>query len=165
MRLALYQPDLPQNTAALIRLAACLGVPVEVIEPAGFLWDDRRLRRVAMDYPDLVSVRRHADWPTFLAADGVAPARRVLLSTRAATPYADFAFRADDVLVLGRESAGAPDWLHQAVGARVRVPMAAGARSLNVVAAAAMVAGEALRQTGGFAPAQPAATQVRGQAS
>lgn len=155
MRLALFQPDMPQNAAALIRLAACLDLAVDVIEPTGFLWDDRRLRRVAMDYLNHVPLRRHADWSAFAAAEGVRGTRRVLLSDRAALPYTAFRYDETDVLVLGRESAGVPDWLHDTVEARVRVPMNPGVRSLNVVTAAAMVAGEALRQTGGFAVDPP----------
>jgi tRNA (cytidine/uridine-2'-O-)-methyltransferase len=150
MRIALYQPDMPQNAAALIRLAACLGLSVEVIEPCGFLWDDRRLRRVGMDYLDRVALRRHRSWEAFRTAEGLAGARRLLLTTAADQPYTAFAFRPDDVLILGRESAGVPEAVHADVNARLGIPMAAGARSLNVVVAAAMVAGEALRQTDGF---------------
>lgn len=150
MRIALYQPDMPQNTAALIRLAACLGLSVEVIEPCGFLWDDRRLRRVGMDYLDRVALRRHRSWIAFQAAADLTGARRLLLTTAADQPYTAFAFRPDDVLILGRESGGVPDAVHADVDARLGIPMAAGARSLNVVVAAAMVAGEALRQTAGF---------------
>ena len=155
MRLALFQPDIPQNTAAVIRLGACLGLPVEIIEPCGFLWDDKRLRRVGMDYLEAVSLRRHAGWDAFRQADGVAGARLVLLTTRGAVAHIAFAFRPDDVLLLGRESAGVPETIHQAMDARVAVPMAPGARSLNVAMAAAIVAGEALRQTGGFPTGAP----------
>jgi tRNA (cytidine/uridine-2'-O-)-methyltransferase len=148
MRLALYEPDIPQNAGALFRLAACLGVPADVIEPCGFVLDDRRLRRVAMDYGPLAEIVRHASWDAFRRDR--APGRLVLLTTRADTAFADFAFRPDDTLLLGRESAGVPANVHDAADARLIVPMTAGARSLNVVTAAAIVLGEALRQTGGF---------------
>lgn len=149
MRLALFEPDIPQNAGTLLRLAACLGVGVDVIEPAGFLWDDRKLRRAGMDYLDRVEIVRHPDWQRFRAA---ARGRLVLLSTRAPTVYTEFAFAASDILVAGRESAGVPDWMPAAVDGAVRVPMVAGVRSLNVAVATAMVLGEALRQTGGFTP-------------
>ena len=151
MRLALYQPDIPQNAGAMMRTAACLGVAVDVIEPCGFVLGDRGLRRAAMDYLEAVDLSRHSSWEAFLEARASAAGRLVLLSTRAERPYAAFAFSADDVLLVGRESAGVPDAVHGAVDARVRVPMVAKMRSLNVAAAAAMILGEALRQTGGFA--------------
>ncbi|MQX37028.1 tRNA (cytidine(34)-2'-O)-methyltransferase [Roseospira navarrensis] len=154
MRLALFQPDIPQNAAAAIRLATGLGLAVEVVEPCGFLWDDRRLRRVGMDYLAVTPPRRHPDWAAFRAAPGVAGRRVVLLTTRATVSYTAAAYRPDDILLLGRESAGVPDDIHAAADLRVGIPMAAGARSLNVVTAAAMVAGEALRQTDGW-PAVP----------
>lgn len=150
MRLALYQPDMPQNTAALLRLAACLDLPVEVIEPCGFLWDDRRLRRVGMDYAQRVETRRHTSWEAFRRAPGIGDNRVILLTTAGAVAHVAFAFRPNDVLLLGRESTGVPPTVHESVAGRVVVPMAQGTRSLNVVVAAAMVAGEALRQTGGF---------------
>ncbi len=151
MRLALYQPDIPQNAGAMMRTAACLGVAVDIIEPCGFVLGDRGLRRAAMDYLDGVDLSRHSSWEAFLEARSRAAGRLVLLSTRAERPYAAFVFRADDVLLVGRESAGVPDAVHGAVDARVRVPMVGEMRSLNVAAAAAMILGEALRQTGGFA--------------
>lgn len=152
MRIALYEPDIPQNAGAIFRLGACLGVPVDVIEPCGFLLDDRRLRRVAMDYGTQTDVVRHASWQRYCEARRAAaePGRLVLLTTGAAMPYAAFAFRASDTLLLGRESAGVPEPVHEAADARLIVPMTPGARSLNVVTAAAMVLGEGLRQTGGF---------------
>lgn len=147
MRLALFQPDIPQNTGAVLRLAGCLGLGVDLIEPAGFILTDRRLRRAGMDYLDLVPLTRHASWEAFLAARA---GRLVLLTTRAGASYSDFAFAASDILLLGRESAGAPDNVHECADARIRVPMVPGARSLNVALAAAMVLSEALRQTDGF---------------
>ncbi|MFA6279425.1 MAG: tRNA (cytidine(34)-2'-O)-methyltransferase [Bdellovibrionales bacterium] len=145
LRLALYQPDMPTNTGSMLRLGACLGVGLDIIEPCGFIWDDKRLRRVAMDYIDHINYERHRDWGTFLAAKGAR--RLVLLTTKAAVPYTDFAFKPDDVLMVGRESAGVPEDIHNAVDARVTIPMEEGLRSLNVALAAAMVLGEALRQT------------------
>jgi tRNA (cytidine/uridine-2'-O-)-methyltransferase len=146
MRIALYEPDIPQNTGAILRLAGCLGIGVDVVEPCGFAFDDRRLRRAGMDYLDLVAVRRHTSWPDYLAARR--PGRLVLLTTQGSVPYHLFRFRTDDTLLLGRESAGAPAAVHAAAEARIRIPMVEGARSLNVAVAAAIVAAEALRQVG-----------------
>ena len=147
MRLALYQPDIPQNTGTILRLAACLDVPLDVIEPCGFVWSDNRLRRAGMDYADRARLRRHDSWEAFRAA---VPGRLVLLTTAGATDFIAFPFESDDILLFGRESAGVPDAVHQAAAARLRIPMAAGVRSLNVAVAAAMVLGEALRQTAAF---------------
>ncbi len=146
MRLALFEPDIPQNTAAILRLAACLGVAVDLIEPFGFLWEDRRLKRAGMDYLDLVALTRHASWARFQTARR--PGRLVLLTTRGSTLYHRFAFQADDTLLLGRESSGVPEAVHAAAEARLAIPLQPGLRSLNVALAAAMVLGEALRQTG-----------------
>jgi tRNA (cytidine/uridine-2'-O-)-methyltransferase len=157
MRLALYQPDIPQNTGAMLRLAACLGIPVDIVEPCGFPLDDRRLRRAGMDYLDRVSVTRHFSWNRFAAARSGSAGRLVLLTTRATTPYPAFAFAPDDTVLVGRESAGVPDAIHEAADARLLIPMVEGVRSLNVALSAAMVMGEALRQTGGFAKSAPIA--------
>jgi tRNA (cytidine/uridine-2'-O-)-methyltransferase len=146
MRLALFEPDIPQNTGAVLRLAACLGVGVDVIEPCGFLMDDRRLRRAGMDYIEKALWTRHGSWARFLAGRGAG--RLVLLTTHGDVAHHRFLFQASDTLLLGRESAGAPAAVHEAADARLRVPMLAGARSLNVALAAAIVLGEALRQTG-----------------
>lgn len=148
MRLALYQPDIPQNTGTILRLAVCLGLPVDVIEPCGFVLSDRRLRRAGLDYLADATLVRHASWHAFQAGR---TGRLVLLTTAGPTAYADFAFRRGDVLLLGRESAGVPPEVHAAADARLRIPLQPGRRSLNVAVAAAMVCGEALRQTGGFA--------------
>jgi tRNA (cytidine/uridine-2'-O-)-methyltransferase len=148
MRLVLFQPDIPQNAGALIRLGACLGVPLDLIEPAGFLVDDRRLARAALDYFAAAELRRHVSWERYRAER--APGRLVLLTTRAAARHVDFAFRADDALLLGRESSGVPDDVRSACEAEVRVPIDPRLRSLNVALAAALVLGEALRQTNGF---------------
>jgi tRNA (cytidine/uridine-2'-O-)-methyltransferase len=148
MRIALYQPDIPQNAGAVFRLGACLKIPIDVIEPCGFVLDDRRLKRVAMDYGAQADIERHATWAAWKSArDG---ARTVLLTTRGAIRYTEFQFESDDILLLGRESAGVPENVHESAHARLIVPIAPGARSLNVVTAAAMVIGEAMRQTGGF---------------
>jgi tRNA (cytidine/uridine-2'-O-)-methyltransferase len=147
MRLALFQPDIPQNAGALLRLGACLGVGVDVIEPCGFLLDDKRLRRAGMDYLAHADWRRHPSWSAF---QGAARGRIVLLTTSGEIAYHRFAFAADDTLVVGRESAGVPREVASACAARLRIPMRPGMRSLNVVLAAALVLGEALRQTEGF---------------
>jgi tRNA (cytidine/uridine-2'-O-)-methyltransferase len=145
MRLALYEPDIPQNTGAILRLCACFGVAVDLIEPFGFVWDDRHLKRAGMDYLNEVVLTRHRSWDAFYTAPKAG--RLVLLTTRATTPYQRFAFRADDTLLFGRESAGVPDAVHRAADARLVIPLRAGLRSLNVALAAALVLGEALRQT------------------
>lgn len=152
MRLALYQPDIPQNTGSILRTAACLAIPVDVIGPAGFDLSDRALRRSRLDYIGHASLRRHQSWDDYVAwLRQPAPSPRiVLLTTRASLRYTDFAFAPSDVLLFGRESAGVPDHVHAAADARLVIPLAAGMRSLNVAVAAAMVAAEALRQTDGF---------------
>ena len=147
LTLALYQPDIPQNAGSLMRLCACLGVAMDIIEPGGFLLSDRNFRRAGLDYRDGVDLSRHESWTAFSAQKR---GRLVLLTTKAAQPYAGFAFAPGDILMVGRESAGVPDDVHQAADARLLIPMRAGLRSLNVAQAAAMVLGEALRQTGLF---------------
>lgn len=146
LRLALFEPDIPQNAGALLRLASCFDVAVDLIEPCGFLLDDRRLRRAGLDYVERCRVRRHASWTTFLA-ERDAGSRLVLLTTRGTVPLYGFAFAADDTLLLGRESAGVPAEVHAAAAARVAIPLRRGARSLNVALAGAVALGEALRQT------------------
>ena len=156
MRVALYEPDIPQNAGAIMRTAACLGVTVDLIEPCGFLLGDRQLRRAGMDYLDKLVLNRHSSWDVFKdARRQAAEGRLVLLTTRAELPYTDFRFMPGDVLMVGRESSGVPETVHAAVDASVVVPMTPGSRSLNVAVAVAMVLGEALRQTGALrAPAQ-----------
>jgi tRNA (cytidine/uridine-2'-O-)-methyltransferase len=149
-RLAIYQPDIPQNTGTMLRLAACLGAPVEIIEPAGFDVSDRNLRRSGMDYLERAAVTRHISWAGFEAWRREAKARLILATTKAAVPYAEFAYEPDDIILVGRESAGVPDEVHQAADARIVIPMRPGLRSLNVAVTAAMILGEALRQTNGF---------------
>ena len=152
MRLALFEPDIPQNVGAMLRLCACLGVPLDVIEPCGFAFDDRKLRRVAMDYTDKARLARHLSWDAFLQsrAENGTTSRLVLLSTKAEILYTNFAFTSSDTILVGRESAGVPDAVHAKVDARLKIPMQEGLRSLNVGLAAAMAIGEALRQTAGF---------------
>jgi len=148
MRLALFQPDIPQNTGALIRLGACFGIALDIIEPCGFLWSDAKLKRAGMDYLERADVTRHTSWEAFAAARK--DARVVLLTTKADTIHTAFAFEPGDVLLLGRESAGVPDSVHAAAAARLRIPMRSGLRSLNVAMAGAIVLAEALRQTKAF---------------
>jgi len=155
MRLALFQPDIPQNVGAAVRLAACLGVILEIIEPCGFPLSDKALRRTALDYGDKARVERRPSWAEFLAAEERAAGRLVLFTTRGASPFTDFAFESGDTLLFGRESAGVPDDVHAAAQARLVIPIAPGTRSLNLVTAAAMALGEALRQTGGFPSTTP----------
>jgi tRNA (cytidine/uridine-2'-O-)-methyltransferase len=155
VRLALYQPDIPQNTGTILRLAACLGVAVDVIGPTGFDMSDRQLRRAGLDYLEHVVLVRHQSFDAFETARlGASPVPRlVLLSAHGAVAHVDFAFGDHDILLLGRESAGVPDGIHALADARVRVPLRPGLRSLNIAVAAAIVLGEALRQTGGYPPA------------
>ena len=148
--LALYQPDIPQNAGTILRLCACLGVEVHVIEPAGFDLSDRALRRAGMDYLAHVRLIRHLSWGDFETWRRESGGRLVLLTTNGTRAYADFSYARDDIILLGRESAGVPDAVHEAAVERLVIPMVAGLRSLNVATAAAMVLGEALRQTGGF---------------
>jgi tRNA (cytidine/uridine-2'-O-)-methyltransferase len=148
MRLALYEPDIPQNTGAMLRLAACLGVPVDVIGPTGFDMTDRTLKRAALDYLAHVDLQRHESFAAFETARRARGGRLVLLTTQGEMRYTDFAFRPGDTLMVGRESAGVPQAVHAIADARLRIPMQRGLRSLNVAVAAAMVLGEALRQTG-----------------
>jgi tRNA (cytidine/uridine-2'-O-)-methyltransferase len=155
MRLALFQPDIPQNLGAALRLGACLDVPVDVIEPCGFPLSDAGVRRAAMDYGALARMTRHASWTEFLAAPERRAGRLLLFTTRGAEPLHAFAFRTGDTLLFGRESAGAPDEVHAAADARLFIPLAAGARSLNLTVSAAIALSEALRQTNGFPTGAP----------
>lgn len=161
MRIALYQPDIPQNTGTILRFCACFGLSCDIIEPCGFLFDDRRMRRAGMDYLDRVEVVRHPSWTRFLDSRSTRPGgsgRLVLLTTQGAIGHTQMQWRPDDTLLLGRESLGVPEEVHAAADMRVAIPLAAGMRSLNVALAVAMAAGEALRQTEGLPPlgaAQP----------
>lgn len=153
MRIALYQPDIPQNTGTILRLGACLNVAVDIILPAGFDFGDKSLRRAGLDYLDHVDFERHQSFESFLAwRDALIPRPRlVLLSTRAEERHIDFSFHCDDILLFGRESSGVPEMVRDRADHTVKVPMQVGMRSLNVAVAASIVTAEALRQTGGFA--------------
>lgn len=148
LRIALYQPDIPGNTGTILRLAACLGLGVDIIEPAGFDISDRNLKRAGMDYLASVSLVRHVNFERFEDWRRDSGRRLVLASTKAAERYTDFSYRPDDILLFGRESAGVPEPVHDRADARVLIPMVEGQRSINVAMSAAMIAGEALRQTG-----------------
>ena len=148
MRLALFQPDIPQNAGAILRLAACLGVGVDVIEPCGFIWDEPRMRRAGMDYLDQVSIMRHDSWPKFEQWRKDAGYRLILFTTKGDRSYLDYRYSASDILLFGRESAGVPDEVAGAADARLVIPIKPGLRSLNIAVASAMALGEALRQTG-----------------
>ncbi len=145
MRIALYEPEIAGNVGAVLRLGACLGVAVDLIEPMGFAWDDARVRRTAMDYIDAVEIERHANWDAFRAAR---PGRLVLLTTKGTTSLYDAAFESGDILLVGKESAGVPAHVAAQCGLTVRIPIRAAVRSLNLATAAALALGEALRQTG-----------------
>jgi tRNA (cytidine/uridine-2'-O-)-methyltransferase len=147
MRIALYQPDIAGNTGTILRLAACLGLEVHIIEPAGFDLSDRNLKRAGMDYLEMAALTRHVDWQAFEDWRVSQSARLVLLTTKAETAYTDFAYAPDDVLLFGRESAGVPDTIHDAADHRLTIPMQPGTRSLNLAMSVAMVVGEAVRQT------------------
>jgi tRNA (cytidine/uridine-2'-O-)-methyltransferase len=150
MRVALFEPEIAGNVGAVLRLGACLGAEIDLIEPLGFTWDDKRVRRTAMDYIDHVAVTRHPDFAAFQATLG--QAQLILLTTKASRSVYDFAFRADDVLLFGKESAGVPPEVAGQADAALRLPMRAAVRSLNLATSAALVLGEALRQTGGLPP-------------
>ena len=147
MRIALYEPDIPQNAGTILRLAACLGVEAHIIEPAGFPVTDRAFRRAGMDYLDQVSITRHPGWDDFDRWRRGDSHRLILFTTRSAVSYLDHAYRPDDVLLFGRESAGVPDRVHEAADARLIIPIRPGLRSLNVAVACAMALGEAMRKT------------------
>lgn len=144
IHLALFQPEIPQNTGVAMRLCACMGIPLDIIEPTGFLWDEAKIRRSAMDYIDHVTLHKHANWDSFRA--DYAQNRVLLLTTKSDQSYLDFAFQDGDILLAGQESAGAPEYVHAQVDARLTIPMPGGVRSMNVVNACAMVVGEAMRQ-------------------
>ena len=147
MRLALYQPDQAGNVGTILRLGACLGVPVDIIEPCGFPWSDKALKRAGMDYAVVADVTRHSSWSSF---KNDAPGRIVLLTTKADTRFDEAQFAADDLLLLGSESSGVPEEVHARADLRVRIPQAAGTRSLNIAVAAGIALAEALRQTNGW---------------
>jgi tRNA (cytidine/uridine-2'-O-)-methyltransferase len=150
MRIALFEPDIPQNAGTILRLAACLGVEAHIIEPAGFPTSDRAFRRAGMDYLDQATIERHTSWAAFEDWRRGARLRLLLFTTSSTTCYLDHAYHPDDILLFGRESSGVPEAVHDAADVRLTIPMRAGLRSLNVAVAAAMAVGEALRQTNGF---------------
>jgi tRNA (cytidine/uridine-2'-O-)-methyltransferase len=146
MRIALFEPEIAGNVGAVLRLGACMGAAVDLIEPMGFAWDDRRVRRAAMDYIDHVAIFRHDSFDAFRAATG--GQRLVLFTTKGSQSIYDFRFKADDVLLFGKESGGVPQAVAEACDARIRIPMRPEVRSMNLASSAAMALGEALRQTG-----------------
>jgi tRNA (cytidine/uridine-2'-O-)-methyltransferase len=158
-RVALFQPDIPQNTGTIVRLCACLGVGIDIIEPAGFDVSDRNFRRAGMDYLERAAIRRHDSFAAFEAWRAAEGLRLVLVETDGTGPYTDFTFETADILLLGRESAGVTQAVHSAADASVFIPQAPGLRSINVAAAAAMVIGEALRQTSTFPHGRPTSAQ------
>lgn len=153
MRLALFQPDIPQNTGTLLRLGACLDLPLDIIEPCGFIFNEKAMKRAGMDYLNITTYRRHNSWNDFLDYRSQHPdeyGRIVLLTTHASTPYTNFTFKPNDIILMGRESAGVPEAVHKLADSRLLIPMNKNARSINVAVSAVMVIGEALRQTDMF---------------
>jgi tRNA (cytidine/uridine-2'-O-)-methyltransferase len=150
MRIALYQPEIPQNTGTLMRLGACMGVAIDIIEPCSFVWNDQKLRRAGMDYIELANVVRHLSWEKFYQTQAESDARLILLDAQGAIPFHDFSFHSTDVLLLGQESSGVPQEVATQTQASVTIPMLSGRRSLNIAISAAMVLSEALRQTHQF---------------
>ena len=147
MRIALYQPDIPQNTGNIFRLGACLGVSVDIIEPTGFIFDDKKFKRSAMDYIDHIDYKRHIDWQHFYDWCVEKKYRLILMTTKARQSFYEFEFHSSDILLFGRESAGVPDNIHQIVDHRLTIPMKEGVRSINLSSSVALVLGEGLRQT------------------
>ena len=147
MRIALYQPDIPQNTGNIFRLGACLGVSVDIIEPTGFIFDDKKFKRSAMDYIDYIDYKKHIDWQHFYDWSQGKKYRLILMTTKAEQSFYEFEFHSSDILLFGRESAGVPDNIHQIVSHRLTIPMKKGVRSINLSSSVALVLGEGLRQT------------------
>lgn len=153
MRLALFQPDIPQNTGTLLRLGACLNLPLDIIEPCGFIFNEKAMKRAGMDYLDIADYKRHNSWQNFLdyrQQHSEEYGRIVLLSTHADTPYTTFNFKPNDIILMGRESAGVPEAVHKIADSRLLIPMTPQTRSINMAISAAMVIGEALKQTNLF---------------
>ena len=150
MRVALFQPDIPQNTGNIFRLAACLEIPVDIIEPTGFLFDDAKLKRSMMDYIQKLKYKRHTDWDSFLIWVKESNFRLILLTTKSNKPYCEYKFQLNDILLFGQESSGVPNNIHKIVDERLTIPMVSGLRSINISSSVAMVAGEACRQLGLF---------------
>ena len=147
MRIALYQPDIPQNTGNIFRLGACLGISVDIIEPTGFIFDDKKFKRSAMDYIDHINYKRHIDWQHFYDWSLEKKYRLILMTTKARQSFYEFEFHSSDILLFGRESAGVPDNIHELVNHRLTIPMKKGVRSINLSSSVAFVLGEGLRQT------------------
>lgn len=146
LSLALFQPDIPQNLGAAMRLCACLGIQLHVIEPCGFPWKDQKIKKSAMDYKALIDIQRHESWDVF--SQNTSGRRKILMTTKTDLSYTNFKFFPDDILLAGRESSGVPQEVHKASDAKITIPMKGQARSMNVINASSMILGEALRQTG-----------------
>ena len=146
MRIALYEPDIPQNTGNIFRLGACLGINIDIIEPTGYIFDDKRFKRSSMDYINHINYKRHLDWEIFFNWSKKNNFRLILLTTKSDKIYYNYNFNNNDILIFGRESAGVPEKVHNAVDEKLTIPMVKGLRSINVSSAAALVAGEACRQ-------------------
>ncbi len=148
MRLALFQPDIPQNTGTIMRLCACLEVPMDIIEPCGFVLSDKNLKRAGMDYLELLDLTRHTSWEAF--KEHHKNKRLVLMTTKTNNAFTDFEFQPDDILIAGRESAGVPENVHNECDAHVTIPMSAQTRSINIAMASGMILGEGLKQVDGY---------------
>ena len=146
MRIALFEPDIPQNAGNIFRLGACLGIPIDIIEPAGFVIDDKRLKRASMDYYDYLDLTKHVSWEKFYEWSKKNSFQLILLTTKSQKSYYDYKFQAKDIILFGRESAGVPDYVHQAVDERLTIPMIKGPRSINLSSSVSIVAGEMIRQ-------------------
>tara|TARA_B100000427_G_scaffold108379_1_gene89891 strand:- start:160 stop:612 length:453 start_codon:yes stop_codon:yes gene_type:complete len=146
MRIALFEPDIPQNAGNIFRLGACLGIPIDIIEPAGFVIDDKRLKRASMDYYDYLDLTKHVSWEKFYEWSKKNSFQLILLTTKSQKSYYDYKFQAKDIILFGRESAGVPDYVHEAVDERLTIPMIKGPRSINLSSSVSMVAGEMIRQ-------------------
>ena len=147
MRIALYQPDIPQNAGNIFRLGACLGVPVDIIEPTGFIFDDKKFKRSAMDYINHIEYKRHIDWQHFYNWTKKNKFRLILMTTKTSQSFYKFEFHSSDILLFGRESAGVPEKIHQSISDRLKIPMNENTRSLNIASSVAIVLAESLRQT------------------
>ncbi len=146
MRIALFQPDIPQNTGNIFRLGACLGIEIDIIEPTGYIFDDKRFKRSSMDYIKYINYKRHLDWDTFLAWTKKNNYRIILLTTKSSKKYTEYSYKKNDILLFGRESAGVPEFVHEKVDEKLTIPMINGVRSINVSSSVAMIVGEACRQ-------------------
>ena len=146
MRIALFEPDIPQNAGNIFRLGACLGIPIDIIEPAGFVIDDKRLKRASMDYYDYLDLTKHVSWEKFYEWSKKNSFQLILLTTKSQKSYYDYKFQAKDIILFGRESAGVPDYVHGAADERLTIPMIKGPRSINLSSSVSMVAGEMIRQ-------------------